>query len=74
MPNLIAGEAIVPELLQAGARPDRIVDALAPLFEGPERLRQIEGLARARRHLGEPGAARRTSAIVEEMLGNLGAA
>ncbi len=74
MPNLIAGEAIVPELLQAEARPDRIVDALAPLFEGPERLRQIEGLARARRLLGDPGAARRTSAIVEVMLGKLDAA
>jgi len=74
MPNLIAGEAIVPELLQAEARPDRIVDAVAPLFEGPERRRQIEGLARARRRLGEPGAARRTSAIVEEMLGKLDAA
>lgn len=74
MPNLIVGEAIVPELLQAEARPDRIADVLAPLFEGPERLRQIEGLARARRRLGEPGAARRTSAIVEEMLGKLGAA
>jgi lipid-A-disaccharide synthase len=74
MPNLIAGEAVVPELLQAEARPDRIADALAPLFEGPERLRQIEGLARARRRLGEPGAARRTGVIVEEMLGSLGAA
>ena len=71
MPNLVAGEAIVPELLQEDARPDRIVAALAPLFEGPERSRQIEGLARASRRLGEPGAARRTSAIVEEMLGTV---
>lgn len=71
MPNLIAGEALVPELLQAEAQPDRIAAALAPLFEGPERVRQIEGLGRARRRLGEPGSARRASAIVEEMLGAL---
>jgi len=73
MPNLIAEEDIVPELLQEEARPDRIAAAAAPLFEGPERLRQLEGLARASRLLGEPGAARRTSAIVEEMLEDLGA-
>jgi len=35
MPNLIAGEEIVTELLQADATPDRIAAALAPLF--PER-------------------------------------
>lgn len=32
MPNLIAGEAIVPELLQRDATPDRIAAALSPLF------------------------------------------
>jgi lipid-A-disaccharide synthase len=32
MPNLVAGEAIVPELLQHEATPDRIAEALAPLF------------------------------------------
>lgn len=32
LPNLILGEAIVPELLQGDATPDRIAGALAPLF------------------------------------------
>jgi lipid-A-disaccharide synthase len=72
MPNLVAGEEIVPELMQEDATPDRIAAALAPLFEGPERIRQIEGLARTSRRLGEPGAAQRTSAIVEEMLATPG--
>jgi lipid-A-disaccharide synthase len=68
MPNLVAGEPIVPELLQTDARPDRIAAALAPLFEGPERDRQIEALKEASRRLGGPGAAQRASEIVEEML------
>lgn len=72
MPNLIAGETIVPELMQEAARPDRIAAALAPLFEEPARQRQIEALARASRRLGEPGAVNRTAAILEEMLGTAG--
>lgn len=69
LPNLIAGREIVPELLQGEARPDRIAAALAPLFEGEARVRQIEDLDRAARALGKPGATRRVAAIVEEMLG-----
>jgi len=82
MPNLIAGRAIVPELLQSEATPDRIAAALAPLF--PERADaspsaapeqsaaardQIEALRRAREGLGEPGATERVAQLVEEMLG-----
>jgi lipid-A-disaccharide synthase len=73
MPNLIAGETIVPELMQEAARPDRIVAALAPLFEEPARQRQIEALARASQRLGAPGAVDRTAAILEEMLDTAGA-
>lgn len=73
MPNLIAGAAIVPELLQQAATRDRIAVALAPLFQGEARERQIEKLDRASLRLGEPGAARRTAAIVEEMLGTASA-
>jgi lipid-A-disaccharide synthase len=73
MPNLIAGREIVPELLQAEATPDRIAAALAPLFDGEPRARQIEALDQAARALGEPGAADRAAGIVEEMLGTLSA-
>lgn len=83
MPNLLAGEAIVPELLQADARPDRIAEAAAPLFGGTDpgaelgegsvesgaRAAQRAGFARARAGLGEPGAIERVAAIAEEMLG-----
>jgi lipid-A-disaccharide synthase len=81
MPNLIAGRAIVPELLQSEATADRIAAALAPLFPrraesssgAPEpsgaAREQIEALRRARRGLGEPGATERVARLVEEMLG-----
>jgi lipid-A-disaccharide synthase len=71
MPNLIANAGIVPELLQGDARGDRIAAALAPLFRGDARSRQIEALDAACRRLGGPGAARRTAGIVEEMLGTV---
>ena len=67
--QLIAREEIVPEFIQGAATRDRIAAALAPLFRGEARQRQIEALDRARDRLGSPGAARRTAAIVEEMLG-----
>lgn len=68
LPNLLVEEEIVPELLQSDATPDRIADRLAPLFAGPARDRQLEGLARAAARLGPPGAIERTAAWVEEML------
>jgi lipid-A-disaccharide synthase len=69
MPNLIADAEIIPEFLQGAATRDRIAAALAPLFEGEARERQIEELDRASLRLGPPGAAKRTALIVEEMLG-----
>jgi lipid-A-disaccharide synthase len=68
MPNLIANQAIVPELLQDDAIPERIAEALLALLDGPERERQLEGFADVRRRLGEPGASRRAAAIAEEMI------
>lgn len=73
MPNLLVGEEIVPELLQEDATPDRIADALGPLFAGPARTRQLAGLARAVEALGAPGAPgaiEGTAGLVEEMLGS----
>jgi len=70
LPNLLAGEAIVPELMQDAATPDAIAAALAPLVEGPARARQLEALARVARSLGPPGAIAATAALVEEMLGS----
>jgi len=69
MPNLIAGREIVPELLQAEARPEAIAAALEARIEGPERDAQRAALAEAAERLGGGGAAERACRIAEELLG-----
>jgi lipid-A-disaccharide synthase len=68
MPNLIAGEAIVPELLQEDADPALIADALVELLDGAARTRQLERLAEVRNRLSKGGAARRAAEIAAEMI------
>jgi len=68
MPNLIAGEPIVPEFLQRDAVPERLAEAVASLLSGPAREAQLAGLAKVRRALGEGGAVERACRIAEEML------
>ena len=67
MPNLIAGRAVVPELLQEDAEPERIAEALRALLGGPARTAQLEALAAVRDALGGGGAAARAARIAEEM-------
>jgi lipid-A-disaccharide synthase len=68
MPNLIAGEAVVPELLQEDAVPSRVADAVQSLLEGPARFAQEAQLARLRERLSRGGAARRAAEIASEMM------
>jgi lipid-A-disaccharide synthase len=45
--NLVIGENVVPEFLQRDCTPQRLADALTPLFsDTPERLRQIDAFGR----------------------------
>jgi lipid-A-disaccharide synthase len=69
MPNLVAGEAVVPEFMQQEATPDVLARALYALLEGPEREAQLARLAATRAKLGPGGAALATARIVEEMIG-----
>ena len=70
MPNLIAGERVVPEFLQDDAQPERVAKALAALIvDGPARAQQLEGLERVRERLGGGGATQRVCRIAEELLG-----
>ncbi|MCR9097406.1 MAG: lipid-A-disaccharide synthase [bacterium] len=74
LPNLVAEEEIVPELLQDDATPDRIAAELGPLLPetsgaSPSAVAQVGALRRARSRLGEPGASVRAARIAEEMLG-----
>jgi lipid-A-disaccharide synthase len=45
--NLVLGENVVPEFLQRACTPQKLADALVPLFSAtPQRLRQLEGFGR----------------------------
>ncbi len=69
MANLIAGEEVVPELLQKDACPDNIVTELNRILESTEdRTRMVEGLTLIRKKLGWQGASLRAARILLETI------
>jgi lipid-A-disaccharide synthase len=67
--NLIAGERIVPELIQKDATPARIAQTVAGLINDPEKLKEMKSrLLAVRKKLGDAGAAERTAEIALSML------
>ena len=68
--NLVAGERVVPELLQGEATPGALASALAPLVpeDSEARRRMRAGLAGIRDALGGGGAADRVAAQVLQLL------
>ncbi len=65
MVNLIAGETIVPELIQNAFTPDAVAREVLSLLTDSERAARIRaGLARVRRSLGGPGASRRAAEAI----------
>jgi lipid-A-disaccharide synthase len=69
MPNLIAGRGVVPELIQADATADRMVDEVTRFLDDPARAAATRrALADIRPALGGGGAADRAAAIAAEML------
>jgi lipid-A-disaccharide synthase len=67
MANLIAGQGIVPELIQDEFTPERVAEAVLPLL-GPAGDAMREALAEVRRRLGAPGASGRAAEVVAGLL------
>ncbi len=65
MVNLIAGEKIVPELVQDAFVPDAVAREAISMLTDPDRARRIRaGLARVRARLGPTGASRRAAQAI----------
>ena len=67
LPNIVAGKAVVPELLQDEARAERIAQEALRLLDDPAAIRA--GYAEVRARLGEGGAVGRAAAIVLDVAG-----
>jgi lipid-A-disaccharide synthase len=68
MPNILAGELLMPEFIQSQASPENLAEALRALLSNPAQRRVVRGqLLALRRQLGGPGAAvRAAEAILKE--------
>jgi lipid-A-disaccharide synthase len=65
MVNLIAGERLVPELIQGAFSPEPVAaEAISMLTDHTRAARIREGLARVRERLGGPGASRRAAQAI----------
>lgn len=69
MVNLIAGERVVPELVQSKLQPEGIVEESRRILDHPEiRCRIVAKLSNLRNQLGSPGAARRVADLAIGMM------
>jgi len=65
MVNLIAGETVVPELLQDDLTPDAVADSVLAFLRDPERAEQTRtALRKVRERLGSSGASRRAAQAI----------
>ncbi|HET7632986.1 MAG TPA: lipid-A-disaccharide synthase [Gemmatimonadaceae bacterium] len=69
--NVVAGRAVAPEFVQGALVPAAVADALEPLLQpgNPVREAMVEQLAGVRAALGTPGAADRVAELVLSLAG-----
>ena len=68
--NIVAGEPVVPELIQGALTADALERAGAELLASPEKTEAMRrGLARAAKALGPPGASARAAELVLTAIG-----
>ena len=65
LPNLLAGERVVPEYIQAAATPQALADAVRALLTEPARARAQQAALRTLAGSLRLGAARRAAAVVK---------
>jgi lipid-A-disaccharide synthase len=69
--NLVLGENVIPELIQWDCTPEKLADAVLPLFsDTPERRRQVEAFQQMDElmKIGDEAPSERAARIVEEVL------
>jgi lipid-A-disaccharide synthase len=71
MVNLLAGERIVPELIQDAMTPQAVAAEAVSMLTDSQRADRIRaGLAEVRRTLGKPGASRRAAEAILRVMAN----
>ncbi len=69
MVNLIAGQRLVPELIQNDFTPERVFAEISRLLNDPSARRRIQTeLGRVKQRLGPPGAIERVSRLVTNLM------
>ena len=69
MPNILAGEALFPELIQNEATGEKIAEATLNLLRNPAQRQTVRGkLKKLVAWLGEPGATERAADAIIELL------
>ncbi len=69
LPNIIANENIVPELLQDKVNPNNIAEIALNMLRNPEELeRQRSNLYRVKEQMGKPGAIERAARLILEYI------
>ena len=71
MANLLAGERLFPELIQADFTPEHLADEVINLIRDPERVAKVRrGLVKVIKRLGGPGASHRAARVALALMGS----